>query len=163
MVSRTPRDLGRHTQSLLGVQTLTIPRSQSLTTQWAITLIHVMNEIHIPSPCRLTNTRRNLPMGNLSRLSPDSYHPTLGLSDNHDRVSLGNRTFGHLRGSLTPIQKFWISPRVSYTHTEVLDISTGLLHQLRTFRILPRVSFTQIPGFSPEGINSPLLASPNTH
>ena len=100
-----------------------------------------------------------------------------------------HRNSGYLHEPVTPTQKFWISPRVSYTHTEILDISmsllhplrnskildisTGLLHSLRnsgyllhpykTFRILPWVSFTQIPGFSPEGINDPLLAFPNTH
>ena len=70
---------------------------------------------------------------------------------------------GYLHGSFTPTQKFWISPQVSYAHTEILDISTGLLHPHRIFRILPRVSFTKFPGFSHEGINAPLLASPNTH
>ena len=51
------------------------------------------------------------------------------------------RNLGRLPGSLTPTQKFgiplWISytpqkfgisPRVSYTHTEIRDISPGLLH-----------------------------------
>ena len=33
----------------------------------------------------------------------------------------------------------------------------------RTFRITPRVSSTHVPGFSPEGVNGPLLAPPNTH
>ena len=115
-----------------------------------------MNDIHIPSPCRLTNTQCIFQWVSKSRVTPESYHSTLSLSDNHDRVSsLGNRTFGHLRGSLTPIQKFRISPRVSYTHTEILDISIGLLHQhinsgylhgsltpTQKFWISPRVSFT---------------------
>ena len=48
---------------------------------------------------------------------------------------LGNKLFGLHRGSLTPIHKFWLKPHDSYTH---------------------------VPGFSPEGINDPLLASPNT-
>ena len=141
-----------------------------------------------------------------------------------------HRNFGYLHGSLTPTQKFWISPRVSYTHTEILDISTGLLHPHKNsgylpgsltptqkFGISPRVSCTHteiqdispgllhpyrnsgyLPGsltptqkfgissqvsythagpfgyyrgspspkfqaFSPEGINNPLLALPNTH
>ena len=74
-----------------------------------------------------------------------------------------HRNFGFLHGSLTPTkkfgtsprvsythaQKFGISPRVSYTHTEIRDLSPGLLHPHRTFRILPRVSFTLTPGFSP--------------
>ena len=62
---------------------------------------------------------------------------------------------GYLPGSLTPIQKFGISPRVSYTHTEIRDTSPGLLHPHRNlgslpesltptqkFRISPRVSYT---------------------
>ena len=65
--------------------------------------------------------------------------------------------FGYLHGSLTPTQKFRISPRVSYTHTEILDNSTGLLHLHRNFGFLhgsltpsqkfgtsPRVSYTHI-------------------
>ena len=33
----------------------------------------------------------------------------------------------------------------------------------RTFRITVRVSYTHVLGFSPEGVNNPLLAPPNTH
>ena len=76
------------------------------------------NDTHIPSLCRLANTQFNSPMGNQSRVNPDSYHSTLGLSDKHDRVfSFGQqnfsaytvgllhpyRNFGSCRGSLTPM------------------------------------------------------------
>ena len=57
--------------------------------------------------------------------------------------------------SLTPTQKFWISPRVSYTHTEIWDVSPGLLHPYinsgylpgslkptQKFGISPRISYT---------------------
>ena len=92
-----------------------------------------------------------------SRVTPDSYHSTLSLRDNHVRVFSSWATslfglhfeplsfthnFGYLHGSLTPTQKFRITPRVSYTYTEIQDISPGLLHPHRTFRILLRVSFT---------------------
>ena len=125
------------------------------------------NDTHIPSPCRLTNTQCNFQWVIKSRVTPDSYHSTLGLRDNHDRVFslLGNRTFrltprvsythteildistgllhplknsGYLHRSLTPTQKFWISPRVFYTHSEILDISTGLLH--------PHINFGYLHG-----------------
>ena len=77
-------------QSLIGVQTLTFPGSQSLTTQWVVYLIHVMNDVHIPCPCRLTNTQCNFQWVSKSRVTPNSYHSTLSLRDNHDRVfSLG--------------------------------------------------------------------------
>ena len=154
------------TQSLLGVQTLTFPRSQSLTIQWAVNLIHVLNDIHISSPFRFTNTKCNSQWVSKSRVTLDSYQSTLSLRDNHDRVfSLsGNRTFrptlrvsyirteildistgllhphrnfGYLHGSLTPTQKFGISPRVSYTHIEISDISMGLLHPHRNSGYLP--------------------------
>ena len=88
-----------------------------------------------------------------SRVTPDSYHSTLSLRDNHVRVfsSLGqhnfsaytaslfrsHRNFGYLHGFLTPTQKFRITPRVSYTHTEILDFSTGLLHPHRNLGRLP--------------------------
>ena len=39
-----------------------------------------------------------------------------------------HRNFGYLHGSLTPTHKFRITPRVSYTHIEILDFSTGFLH-----------------------------------
>ena len=112
------------------------------------------------------------------RVILDSYHSTLSLRDNHVRVfsSLGqhnfsaytaslfrsHRNFGYLHGSLTPTQKFRITPRVSYTVTEILDFSTSLLHPHRNsgyvpgsltpsqkFRISPRVSYTltEIFGF----------------
>ena len=71
------------------------------------------------------------------------------ISDNSTGLLHPHRNLGSLLGSLTPTQKFGISPRVSYTHTEIRDVSPGLLHPHRTFRILPRVSFTLTPGFSP--------------
>ena len=109
------------------------------------------NDTHIPSLCRLTNTQYNLPIGNQSRVNLDSYHSTLGLSDKYDRVFyLGNRNFGLRLGSLTPKHN-------------VPDNTVGLLHPYRIFRTIPRVSYTQVPGFSPEGINDPLRALPNTH
>ena len=68
-----------------------------------------------------------------------------------------NRTFRHLRESLAPIQKFQISPRVSYTHSDIMDISMGLLHPHRNsgylhgsltpiqkFWISSRVSYTHL-------------------
>ena len=125
-----------------------------------------MNDIHIPSPCRLNNTQCNFQWVSKSRVTPDSYHSTLSLRDNHDRVfsisgnrifrptlrvsyihteisdiSMGllhpHRNFGYLHGSLTPTQKFGISPLVSYTHTEIWDISPGLLHPHRNSGYLP--------------------------
>ena len=161
-----------------------------------------MNDIHIPSPCRLTNTQYNFQWVSKFRVTPNSYHSTLSLRDNHDRVfssrvtsdsyhstlslrdnltvcfhlsgnitfrptlrafyihteisdiSMGllhpHRNFGYLHGSLTPTQKFRISLWVSYTHTEIRDSSPDLLHPNSRL-------------FSPEGINDPLLALPNTH
>ena len=84
-----------------------------------------------------------------SRVTPDSYHSTLSLRDNHvcvfsslehynflaytSSLFRSHRNLGYLHGSLTPTQKFRITPRVSYTHTEILDNSTGLLHPHRNF------------------------------
>ena len=60
------------------------------------------NDTQLPSPCRLTNTQCNLPMdSNPSRVNPDSYHSTLGLSDEHDRVfSLRQQHFLDFTASL---------------------------------------------------------------
>ena len=60
-----------------------------------------------------------------------------------------HRNLGSLLESLTPTQKFRIAPQVSYTYTKIWDLSPGLLHPHRTFRILPRISFTLTLGFSP--------------
>ena len=48
-----------------------------------------------------------------------------------------HRNSGSLPGSLTPSQKFGTSPRVSYTLTEIRDISSGLLHPHRNSGHLP--------------------------
>ena len=87
-----------------------------------------------------------------SRVTPDSYHSTLSLCDNltvcfhlgqHNSSAYtasllhSHRNFGYLQGSLTPTQKFWITLRVSYTHTEISDNSTGLLQSHRNFGSLP--------------------------
>ena len=106
-----------------------------------------------------------------SRVTPDSYHSTLSLRDNltmcfhlsgkHNfstyTASLfrSHINFGYLHGSLTPTQKFRITPWVSYTHTEISDFSTGLLHphknlgrlpgsltHIQKFGISPRASYT---------------------
>ena len=45
-----------------------------------------MNDIHIPSPCRLNHTQCNFQWLFKSRVTPDSYHLTLSLRDNHVRV-----------------------------------------------------------------------------
>ena len=110
-----------------------------------------------------------------SRVTPDSYHSTLSLCDNltvcfhleqHNSFAYissllhAHRNFGYLHGSLTPTQKFWISPRVSYTHTEIRDGSPGLLHPhinlgflhgsltpTQKFGTSPRVSYTHTQKF----------------
>ena len=133
-----------------------------------------------------------------SRVTPDSYHSTLSLCDNMAMcfLSLGqhnssaytasllhsHRNFGYLHGSLTPTQKFRISPWVSYTHIEISNNSTGLLHPHRNFgflhgsltptqkfRIAPRVSYTHIeiwdssPGLSHPHRNFGSLPGSLTH
>ena len=109
-----------------------------------------------------------------SRVTPDSYHSTLSLCDNltvcflleqHNssaytsRLLHPYRNLGYLHGSLTPTQKFRISSRVSYTHTEIWDSSScntpkyivrvyfGVLHlgsltPSQKFGKSPRVSYT---------------------
>ena len=46
------------------------------------------------------------------------------------------------------------------TQLEVYVLTVCLILGNRTFRITPRISYTHFLGFSPEGINSPLLAHP---
>ena len=126
-----------------------------------------MNDIHIPSPCWLTNTQCNFQRVSKSRVTLDSYHSTLSLRDNHDCVFSSRVTPDsyhstlslrdnmtvcfHLSGNRT----FRPTLRVSYIHIEISDISTGLLHPHKNFgflhmsltptqrfRITPRVSYT---------------------
>ena len=62
-----------------------------------------------------------------------------------------HRNFGYLHGSLTPTQKFRISPRVSYTPTETWDSSSGLLHPHRNLgRLLESLTPIQKFGTSPQ-------------
>ena len=81
-----------------------------------------------------------------SRVTLDSYNSTLSLRDNLTMCF-------HLSGN----RKFKPTLRASYIHTEISDISTGLLHPYRNFgflhgsltptqkfRISPRVSYTYI-------------------
>ena len=78
-----------------------------------------------------------VPMGIQSRVNPYSYHTTQSLCDKHDRVfSLGNRTFR-------------LTPRVSYTHTKLFGSHRGSLTPM-------------FQAFHLRGVNSPLLAPPNT-
>ena len=56
----------------------------------------------------------------------------------------------------TPTQKFVISPRVSYTHTEIRDSSSGLLHPHRNLGSLPwSLTPTQKFGIAPPGLLHP--------
>ena len=84
-----------------------------------------------------------------SRVTPDSYHSTLSLRDNLTVCF-------HLSGNIT----FRLTLRASYMHTEISDISTGLLHPHRNFGYLhgsltptqkfgtsPRVSYTHTQKF----------------
>ena len=111
-----------------------------------------------------------------SRVSPDSYHSTLSLGDNHvcvfsfrvtpdsyhSTLSLRDNltVCFHLSGNIT----FRPTLRASYIHTEISDISTGLLHPQKNFgylhrsltptqkfRLTPRVSYThtEISNISP--------------
>ena len=103
-------------------------------------------------------------------ISPWVSYTHTEISDNSTGLLHPHRNFGFLHGSLTPTQKFRItprvsythtefriSPRVSYTHTEIWDLSPGLLHPHRNwgcfpgsltptqkFGISPRVSYTYI-------------------
>ena len=49
------------------------------------------------------------------------------------------------------------------TQLEVYVLIVCLIFDNITFWITSRVSYTHVPGFSPEGINGSLIALPNTH
>ena len=78
-----------------------------------------------------------VPMGNYSRVNPDSYHTIRSLCDNHDRVcSLGNETFR-------------LTPQVFYTHTKL-------------FRSHRRSLTPMFHAFHLRGLTAPFLLRP-TH
>ena len=88
---------------------------------WQSSLVIPMTPIYrafVSSP----TPNANLPMGNPSRVNPDSYHSILGLSDKHDRVfSLGQQNFSDSTASLShPCKTF-------------PDSTTGLLHPFGSF------------------------------
>ena len=90
---------------------------------------------HVSSPHWL-HYPLQVPMGNKSRVNPDSYHTTRSLCDKHDRVSsLGNRTFR----------------------------TASFLHPCyRTFRITPRSLTPMFQAFHLRGLTVPFLLCP-TH
>ena len=142
------------------------------------------NDTHIPSLCRLTNTQCNFPMGNQSRVNPDSYHSTLGLSDKYDRVFyFGQQNFSAYTASLlhplitfriipwvsnTHTKPFWIVPWVSHTHAKPFRIVSplsythpSLSHPYRTFRII-RSPTPEFQAFHLRGLTTLFLLRP-TH
>ena len=95
------------------------------------------NDTHIPSPYRLTNTQCKCQWAT----NPESI-PT----------------------PITQLKVFMITMTVCLLWATELFISRcGSLHPYKTFRITPHVSYTHVPCFSLEGVNSPLLAPLNTH
>ena len=68
---------------------------------------------------------------------PGSLTPTQKFQNGFLGLLHPHRNFGFLHRSLTPIQIFRITPRVSYTLTEILDNTTGLLHPHRNSGHLP--------------------------
>ena len=83
-------------------------------------VVTVTDDIHILSLCWLTNTQCKCQWKTKSLVSLDSYHQTLSLGDNHDRVFF----FGQ--------QNF-------------LNFFAGILHRYRNFRISPAVFFLTFP------------------
>ena len=95
------------------------------------------NDTHIPSPYWLTNTQCKCQWAT----NPESIPTPI----TQPEVYVINMT----------VCLLWA--------TELSAQAAGLLHPYRTFRITPRVSYTHVLGFSPEGVNGPLLDPPNTH
>ena len=102
------------------------------------------NDTHIPSPYWLTSTQCKCQWATV--LTPitqlEVYVLILCLI-------LGNINFGSCRESLTPIHNFWLTPQVSYSHTEVLDHTIGILHP-------------KFQAFHQRGLTTPILLRP-TH
>ena len=118
------------------------------------------NDTQIPSPCRLTNTLCNLPMGHPSRANPDPYHSTLGLSDKHDHVfSLRQQNFSdstaglsHPFGSFTPIQVFHTPLGILHPFQECpTHINYFSFHNLNYKSLLDVVPKTTQPTFTKSG------------
>ena len=94
------------------------------------------NDTHIPSPYRLTSTQCKCQW----TTNPESIPTPITQLEVYVLIMcfiLGNIIF-------------LITPRVSYNHTEFFRSHRGSLT-------------SNVPGFSPEGINGPLLALSNTH
>ena len=91
-----------------------------------------------------------VPMGNQSRVNPDSYHTTQSLSNNHDRVSsLCNITFR-------------ITPRVSFTHVPVINMTVCLLWATKLFGSHCGSLIPMFQAFHLRGLTVPFLLRP-TH
>ena len=95
------------------------------------------NDTHIPSPYRLSSTQCKCQW----ETNPESI-PT----------------------PITQLEVYVITMTMCLLWaTKLSAYATGLLHPYRTFRITSQVSYTHVLGFSPEGVNDPLFAPPNTH
>ena len=85
------------------------------------------NGTRIPNPYRLTSTHCKCQWAT----NPESILTPITQLEVYVLIVcliLGNINFGSRRGSLTPIQNFWLTSRVFYTHTKFFDHTTGLLH-----------------------------------
>ena len=114
-----------------------------------------MNDIHIPSPCRLNNTQCNFQRCIQSRVTPDSYHSTLSLRDNHDRVFSSRVTPDSYHSTLSLCDNLTVCFHLRQHNSSVYTSSLlypyrnfGYLHGFLTptqkFRISPWVSYTHI-------------------
>ena len=102
------------------------------------TITGSINDTHISSPYRLTSTQCKCQWAtNPESIPTPITQPEVYVINMTVCLLWATELFRSHRGSLTPCY--------------------------RTFRITPRVSYTHVLGFSPEGVNGPLLAPPNTH
>ena len=112
------------------------------------TVIGSTNDTHIVSPYRLTSTQCKFQWATNPESIPtpitqlEVYVITMCLI-------LGNGSF-------------WITPRVSYTHVLVINMTVCPIWATNFFGSHRESLTTNVPGFSPEEINNPLLAPPNT-
>ena len=99
------------------------------------------NDTHIPSPYRLTSTQYKCQWATNPKSIPTPItQPKVYVITMTVCLLWATELFGSHHRSLTPmLQNF-------------SDHTAGLLHPCyRTFRITPRVSYTHVLGFSPEG------------
>ena len=122
------------------------------------------NDTNVLSPHRLTSTQCKCQWATNPESIPTPITLLECLRDNHNSVYYfwATELFGLHRRSLTPVQNFRLTSRVSCTYTELSNIAVGLLHPYKNFGSRHGSISPIFQTFDTWGFTAPFLLHP-TH